>query len=133
MEYRGLVAVVEFDDSTDVLHGRAVNGGPYPVATFEATHTRALRREFERSVDEYLGWCEEDCVEPRKATCGEIELRLGVGLHAEVEMAAGAEGMSVDAWIVRALREAVARASDGSEGDGSLEVRGLSPGNAISR
>lgn len=47
-------------------------------------------------------------------------------------MAAGAEGMSVDAWIVRALREAVARASDGSEGDGSLEVRGLSPGNAIS-
>lgn len=44
MEYRGFVAVVEFDDSTDVLHGRAVNGGPYPVATFEATHTRAPPR-----------------------------------------------------------------------------------------
>lgn len=64
MEYKGYLALVEFDDSTGVLHGRAVDGGPYPVATFETTDTRALRREFERSVDEYLGWCEEDGVAP---------------------------------------------------------------------
>ena len=61
MEYKGYFAWVEFDDSVDVLHGRVVNGGPYPIATFETTETRALRREFERSVDEYLavvrgGW-----------------------------------------------------------------------------
>ena len=114
-EYRGFVAVVEFDDSMDVLHGRAVDGRPYPVATFEATDTRVLRREFERSVDESLEWCEEDGVEPRRPMCGAVELRLGAGLHAAVEMAAGTEGMSVDAWIVRVLREAVERALDGSE------------------
>ena len=107
MEYKGYFASVEFDDSVDVLHGRVVNSGPYPIATFEATETRALRREFERSVDEYLKWCEEDGVEPRKPMCGEIELRLGAGLHAAVEMAAGAAGLGVDAWIVRVLREAV--------------------------
>ena len=55
MEYKGYVASVEFDDSADVLHGWIANSGPYPIATFEATDTRALRREFERSVDEYLG------------------------------------------------------------------------------
>ena len=65
MEYKGHLAVVELDDSTGVVHGRAVNGGPYPVATFEATDSRALRYEFERSVDEFLGWCKEDGVEPR--------------------------------------------------------------------
>ena len=70
MEYRGYLALVEFDESTGVLHGRAVDGGPYPVATFEATDTRALRLEFERSVDEYLGWCEEDGVEPRTPGSG---------------------------------------------------------------
>ena len=62
--------MVELDDSTVVLHGRAVNGGPYPVATFEATDSRTLRREFERSVDEYIGWCEEDGVEPRTPGSG---------------------------------------------------------------
>lgn len=66
MEYMGYLASVEFDDSADVLHGRIVNSGPYPIATFEATGTRELRREFERSVDAYLKWCEEDGVEPRK-------------------------------------------------------------------
>ena len=65
MEYKGYLASVEFDDSADVLHGRVVNSGPYPMATFEATEARELRREFERSVDEYLKWCEEDGVEPR--------------------------------------------------------------------
>ena len=62
MEYKGYLASVEFDDSADVLHGRVVNSGPYSMATFEATEARELRREFERSVDEYLRWCEEDGV-----------------------------------------------------------------------
>jgi len=65
MVYRGYVAAVEFDDSIDVLHGRIVNSGPYPIGTFEATDATQLRREFERSVDEYLGSCEEEGVKPR--------------------------------------------------------------------
>ena len=65
MEYKGYVASVEFDDSVDVLYGWIVNSGPYPIATFEADDTCELRREFERSVDEYLVWCEEDGVGPR--------------------------------------------------------------------
>jgi len=64
MEYKGYIAKVEFDDSVDVWHGRIVNSGPYPIATFEATDARELRREFERSVDEYLKRCEEDRVGP---------------------------------------------------------------------
>ena len=82
MEYKGYVASVEFDDSADVLHGRITNSEPYPIATFEATDTRELRREFERSVDEYLKWCEEDGVEPRKPFPGEFDVRLGSELHA---------------------------------------------------
>ena len=66
MEYKGYLASVEYDDSADVLHGRVANSGPYPIATFEAADAGELRREFERSVDEYLEWCEEDGVEPRR-------------------------------------------------------------------
>ncbi|WP_423925999.1 hypothetical protein [Candidatus Palauibacter sp.] len=66
MEYRGYLAALEFDDSSDTLHGRVNNSGPYPIATFEATDTTQLRREFRRSIDEYLAWCEEDGVEPKR-------------------------------------------------------------------
>ena len=107
MEYKGYVAEVEFDDSIDVLHGRIVNSGPYPIATFEATDARELRREFERSVDEYLKWCEEDGVEPRRPFSGKLNLRLGSELHSVVAEAALANRMSINSWIVQALRRSI--------------------------
>ena len=123
MEYKGYLASVEFDDSVDVLHGRVVNSGPYPIATFEATETRELRREFERSVDEYLKWCEEDGVEPRKPFSGKLNVRLGSELHAAVVTTAKAKQMSINSWIVTILREAIAIPSSRSERTGSAEVR----------
>ena len=119
MEYKGYVAAVEFDDSIDVLHGRIVNSGPYPIATFEATDAGELRREFERSVDEYLTWCEEDGVEPRRPFSGKLNLRLGSELHALVAAAAAANRMSINSWIVRALRGSVGTKPT----DGGLGVR----------
>ena len=105
MEYRGYVAAVEFDDSADILHGRVVNSGAYPIATFEVTDARELRREFERSIDEYLAWCEEDGVEPKRPFSGRLNVRLGSDLHAAVAVAAAAKGVSINSWIVQALRE----------------------------
>ena len=70
IEYKGYAAAIEFDDSVGRLHGRIVNSGPYPIATFEATDVEGLRTEFRRSVDEYLASCEEDGVEPRKPFSG---------------------------------------------------------------
>lgn len=107
MEYKGYVAEVEFDDSIDVLHGRIVNSGPYPIATFEATDAKELRREFERSVDEYLKWCEEDGVKPKRPFSGKLNLRLGSELHSVVAEAALANRMSINSWIVQALRKSI--------------------------
>ena len=64
MEYKGYRAEVEYDDSARILHGRVANTGSYPIATFEATDVRVLRRQFENSIDEYLEWCDEDGVDP---------------------------------------------------------------------
>ena len=106
MKYKGYIAAVEFDDSIEMLHGRIVNSGPYPIATFQATDSRELRREFERSVDEYLRWCEEDGVAPRQPFSGKLNVRMGSELHAHVAAAATADRMSINTWIVLALRRA---------------------------
>ena len=106
MKYKGYVAEVEFDDTVDILHGRVVNTGPYPIATFEATDARELRREFERSVDEYLAWCEEDGVSPQRPFSGKLNLRLGTELHAAVAAIAAARRVSINAWLVQAVQKA---------------------------
>lgn len=105
MEYKGYLARVEFDDSSNALHGRVINSGPYPVAAFEATDTSQLRQEFHRSIDEYLAWCEEEGVEPKRPFSGKLNVRLGSQLHAVVAEAAEARGMSINSWIVGAVRE----------------------------
>jgi predicted HicB family RNase H-like nuclease len=115
MEYKGYVASVEFDDSVGRLHGRVLNSGPYPIATFEATHVEGIREEFRRSIDEYLASSEEDGVEPRKPFSGKLNVRLGSELHQQVASAAEVEGTSINNWIVKAVRERAARYGEPEE------------------
>lgn len=105
MEYKGYAAEIEFDGSVGRLHGRVVNSGPYPIATFEATDVDGLRREFQRSIDEYLASCHEDGVEPRKPFSGKLNVRLGPELHQRVARLAAESGVSLNSWIRTALEE----------------------------
>ena len=105
IEYTGYTAAIEFDDSVGRLHGRVVNSGPYPIATFEATDVDGIRTEFHRSVDEYLASCEEDGVQPRKPFSGKLNVRRGSGLNQQVALAAEGRGVSMTSWIGKALEE----------------------------
>lgn len=107
MEYRGYAAAIELDDSVGRLHGRVVNSGAYPIATFEATDVEGLRREFQRSIDEYLASCAEDGVEPRKPFSGKLNVRLGPELHQRLARSAAESGMSLNGWIRQALEKSV--------------------------
>jgi predicted HicB family RNase H-like nuclease len=107
MEYKGYIATVEFDESVDRLHGRVVNSGSYPIATFEATNVEGVRREFQRSIDEYLESCKEDGIEPRKPFSGKLHVRLGPDLHQRVARSAAESGLSLNRWIMQALEKSL--------------------------
>ena len=108
MEYKGYVAIISYDSSVDLLHGEVVNAGPYPIVTFEAADVEGLKHEFRISIDDYLAWCEEDRVEPRRPFSGNLSLRLGPELHHRVLDSAAREGMSVNGWIKNALERELA-------------------------
>ena len=107
MQYKGYAAEVEFDYSVGCLHGRVVNSGAYPIATFEATDVEGIRREFHRSIDEYLKSCEEDGIEPRRPFSGKLNVRLGTNLHQRVARSAAESGLSLNSWITQALEKSV--------------------------
>ena len=109
MEYKGYNATVEFDESVGRLHGRVVNSGAYPIATFEATDVEGILHEFHRSIDEYLDSCREDGIEPRKPFSGKLNVRLGPDLHQRVARAAAQSGLSLNGWIMQALEKSVLR------------------------
>ena len=107
IEYKGYIGMVEFDDYARCFHGREVNSGPYSVVTFEATDVEGVQREFRRSIDEYLAWCEEEGVEPRKPRSGKLDIRLDSDLHRRVLLSAEKSGMSLNGWIAQALEKSV--------------------------
>ena len=112
MEYKGYIAKVEYDDSVGMLHGEVINAAPYPIVTFEASDVDSLKREFHRSIDDYLAWCEEDGVEPRRGFSGKLNLRLGPDLHRLVSVEAAANDLSINEWITRTISKEIAATSE---------------------
>lgn len=51
------------------------------------------------------GTIEEDGVEPKQPFSGKLNVRLGSELHAAVAQAAASREISINSWIVEAVRE----------------------------
>ena len=107
MEYKGYIAAIEYDESVGLLHGRVINAGTSPVATFEASGVEGLKHEFHTSIDQYLTLCEERGIEPQKPFSGKVLLDLGAGLHRKVTLASMDDGMTLNTWIKKVLEEKV--------------------------
>lgn len=101
----GYRAVIQFDPEIEMFRGEFVglNGG----ADFYAADIEGLKREGAASLRVFLEMCAEDGVEPLKAFSGKFNVRVTPALHADMVMAATAEGKSLNQWVVEALgREA---------------------------
>ena len=107
MRYKDYIAELEFDESVDRLHGRVVNCGAYPIATFEATDVDGIRREFHCSIDEYIKSYREDGIKPRKSYSGKLNVRLGPDQHLRVVHSAAESRLRLNSWIVQALEQSV--------------------------
>ena len=103
MEYKGYVAVIGYDDSTDLLYGQVINAAPYAVVDFMASDVEGLKREFHISIEQYLSWCEEDGVEPAKPFPGKLELPLYEELYQRIALAAAKEELEVDEWVTETI------------------------------
>ncbi len=105
MQYKGYLAAIEYDESVDLFHGRVVNAGDYPIATFEAADVEGLKREFRISIDEYLAFCKEKGLEPERPYSGSVSIELGPALHRRAVLMSMEDGMSLNDWVKRAIEE----------------------------
>lgn len=86
MTYKGFIATVGYDDEAHVFTGEVIN--TRTVITFQGTTVDELENEFRASVDDYLGWCKEDGIEPEKPYSGKFNIRLSPSFHSQVALAA---------------------------------------------
>ncbi len=103
LKYKGYSAKVELDEGAGVLQGEVI--GTSDVITFQADSVETIIAEFHASVDGYLDFCEQRGEAPEKALSGQFLVRSTPELHRRIHIAASASGMSVNAWLTRALEE----------------------------
>lgn len=104
MEHRGYVGTASFDDAADLFHGEVLN--LRDVITFQGRSVEELRRAFRESVDDYLAFCAERGEAPEKPFSGRFNLRIRPDLHARAAARAKNEGLSLNAFVERALERA---------------------------
>lgn len=104
IEIDGEKAVIAFDPEIQMLRGEFIglNGG----ADFYAESVRDLVTEGRKSLAVYLEMCREKGIEPQRHFSGKFNVRLDPRDHAAAVIAAAAAGVSLNEWIVGAIREA---------------------------
>lgn len=105
MEIDGYRAVIAYDPDIEMFRGEFIglNGG----ADFYATDIEQLKKEGKQSLNLFLKACEERGISPQKEYSGKFNLRLPVNLHADIAQVAGAEGKSLNQWVIEKLEHVV--------------------------
>jgi predicted HicB family RNase H-like nuclease len=105
MNYKGYIGKVEFDDENHIFVGTVIN--VKAVITFQGSSVGEIENEFHASVDDYLEWCAEDGVAPEKPYSGKFNVRLSPELHRQAAVKAALQGISLNSFVERAVKEKV--------------------------
>ena len=104
LRYKGYMARIEFDadDELFVGHIAAIND----IVGFHADTVEALKTAFHEAVDDYLDACRASGKSPEKPYSGKVMFRISPEIHAKAALAAQLQGVSLNLWAEKALKDA---------------------------
>lgn len=108
MIYKGYEGKVKFDEQAGIFHGDVIN--TRDVITFEGKSVDELAKAFHDSVDDYLDFCAARGEEPEKPFSGRFVVRVSSELHKRAQVAARRDGLSLNAWMIEAIKRRVGKA-----------------------
>ena len=103
LSYKGYSAAVEFDADDLLLDGRIA--GINDVVGFHGGNAEEIVAAFHEAVDDYLETCAGIGKAPEKAYSGKFLIRTDPAVHAQAALAATIEGISLNQFAERALRD----------------------------
>ncbi|MUG98710.1 toxin-antitoxin system HicB family antitoxin [Scytonema sp. UIC 10036] len=104
MTYKGYTASLEIDLEAGIIFGRVLDIND--VVTFKGKTVEEARQEFQKSVDDYLAFCEDLGEEPDKPFSGKLPFRTTPERHRKIFLAASKAGKSINAWMDEVLSSA---------------------------
>ena len=107
LKYKGYIGSVAYSEPDKVFFGTLE--GIDDLITYEGESVAELTAAFHEAVDDYLIFCKEHNVKPEKSYTGTFNIRISPTTHREIANRATEEGISINAFVKKALDEAVQR------------------------
>jgi predicted HicB family RNase H-like nuclease len=113
LKYKGYVGSVGYSEPDKVFFGKieGIDG----LVNYEGESVQELTAAFHEAVEHYLIFCEEHGVKPEKSYTGTFNVRIAPSTHRDIANRAAEAGISINAFVKNALREAVSKPRIGEE------------------
>lgn len=105
LKYKGYIGSVSYSEPDKVFFGKieGIDG----LVNYEGESVAELTAAFHEAVEDYLAFCEDNGVKPEKSYSGSFNVRVAPMLHREIANRATEAGISINAFVKKALGEAV--------------------------
>ena len=105
LKYKGYLGSVEFSEEDDLLFGVIL--GIDGLVNYEGKTMQELTASFHEAVEDYLAFCSDHGRTPQKSFSGAFNVRIAPDTHRDIANLAAEAGISINAFVKRALCEAV--------------------------
>ena len=105
LKYKGYIGSVRFSEPDGVFCGEVE--GIDDMVSFEGSSIKELTDNFHKGVDDYIAFCKEHGIPAKKSYSGTLNIRISPATHNSIADYAAAEGITINAFIKRALEKAV--------------------------
>jgi len=105
LKYKDFFGSVEYSAADECFFGKII--GTSDLITFEGKSVNNLKKAFAEAVEDYLILCKEAGKEPQKSFKGSFNIRISPELHREAAVIASKEGISLNAFVERAIFDEV--------------------------
>ena len=105
LKYKGYIGSVAYSEPDKVFYGQLE--GIDDLVNYEGESVQELTSAFHEAVEDYLIFCEEHNCKPEKSYSGAFNVRVAPSLHRDIANLAAEAGISINAFVKRALAEAV--------------------------
>ena len=105
LKYKDFLGSVEYSADDECFYGKII--GTSDLVTFEGDSVESLKAAFHEAVEDYLVLCKEVGKEPQKTYKGSFNVRINPELHKDAAIMASRNGISLNAFVEKAVYEAV--------------------------
>jgi len=98
LEYKGYYGSIEYSKDDNCFFGKVI-GLPNNVISYEGENATELYNDFKNGINDYLYFCQEKGIKPRRSYNGVLNIRIPSETHSKIAMYAETHGTSINAFI----------------------------------